>query len=157
MACRTGRGHVALRQKVTAQTVANFLGVDAVILFFFGCDGPKHQRMRYLQRGSMRFQVIVNPARKHRGFHRRAPRLRQCFHSTIQIVAGRGNPAFAVKLASAVLHAVADHPLVHIQDRCNTYSPWRSLLGVSESARPPSSFCKPSALPSTYTFKLTRG
>src|ERR1700693_4956232 len=38
-----GAGHVALRQEIAAQTIANFVGVEAVVLPFRGSDGPQHQ------------------------------------------------------------------------------------------------------------------
>src|SRR5450432_4552741 len=71
--------------------------------------------MRYLQGGSMWLEVIVDPAREHGGFHRRAPRLRKCFHPVVQVKACGGKRSFGVDLATAVLHAVADLPLVNIQ------------------------------------------
>ena len=47
------RSHVALRQEITAQTVANLPGIDAVVLLFRGGDGAQHQWMRHLQSGRM--------------------------------------------------------------------------------------------------------
>src|SRR5215470_20319434 len=63
----------------------------------------------------MWLQMIVDPPTENRGFHRRRPRLRQCFHPAVQIEAGGGNRSFAVNRATAILYAVADGPLVHIQ------------------------------------------
>src|SRR6266852_4252027 len=45
------RGHVALRQKIAPQAVANLAGINAIVLLFRRRNGPQHQRMRYLQRG----------------------------------------------------------------------------------------------------------
>src|SRR5215468_12235628 len=63
----------------------------------------------------MWLQMIVDPPGENRGFHRCRPRLRQCFPPTVQIEAGGGNRSFAVNRATAILYAVADRPLVHIQ------------------------------------------
>ena len=71
--------------------------------------------MRYLHRGGVGLQVIVDPPGKNCGFHRRGPRLRQGFHPTVQVQACGGERAFGVDHATAVLHAVADRPLVNIQ------------------------------------------
>src|SRR5215470_2996406 len=63
----------------------------------------------------MWLQMIVDPPGENRGFHRCRPRRRQCFHPAVQIEAGGGNRSFAVNRATAILYAVADRPLVHIQ------------------------------------------
>ena len=108
-------GHVTLRQKIAAQAVANLAGVDAIVLLFCRRNGPQHQRMRHFQGNHMWQQVVVDPAREHGGFHRRGPRLRQCFDPTVQVKACGGNRSFGVNRATAVLHAVADRLLVNIQ------------------------------------------
>ena len=41
------RGHVALRQKIAAQAVANLVRVNAIVFLFRRRNGPQHQRMRY--------------------------------------------------------------------------------------------------------------
>ena len=112
--------------------------------------------MRYLQRRGMWLQVIVDPAGKNSGFHRRSPRLWQCFHPTIQVKARCGQGTFRVNVAAAILHAVADRPLVNIQPNViHTLHGGASLVSLNQ--RPLSSaFCTPSAPPSTYAFKLTR-
>jgi hypothetical protein len=110
--------------------------------------------MRHLQHGSIRLEVIVDPAREHRGVHSRAPRLRHCPHPAIQIVACGGSRSLGVSPATAVLHAVADLPLVNIQaDVIHRLHGGASLVFLNQ--RPLSSaFSTPSAPPSTYTFKL---
>ena len=76
----------------------------------------------------MWLQVIVDPAGKNRGFHRRRPGLRQCFHPTIQVETRGGQGTFCVNVAAAILHAVADRPLVNIQPDVNIFCmgepPW---------------------------------
>ncbi|MCU1239858.1 MAG: hypothetical protein JWO71_584 [Candidatus Acidoferrum typicum] len=57
-----GRGHVALRQKIAPQTVANLARVNAIVLLFRRRNGPQHQRVRHLQHGGMGLQVIVDPS-----------------------------------------------------------------------------------------------
>ena len=109
------RGHVALRQKITPQAVANLAGVDAVVLFLGGGNSPQHQRMRHLQSGSMWLEVIVDPAGEHRGFHRHTPRLGQRVHPVVQAQACGGKRSLGEDSATAVLHAVADLALVNIQ------------------------------------------
>src|SRR6266849_2043505 len=103
----------------------------------------------------MRLEVIVDPAREHGRFHRRAPRLRQRFHPQVQVKACGGKRSFGENLATAVLHAVADLPLVNIQPDVIHRFHGRASFGVSESASAEFSFSTPSAPPSTYTFKLT--
>src|SRR6266436_2674968 len=71
--------------------------------------------MSHLQRGGMWLQVIVDPPGEDRGFHRRGPRLRQRFHPAVQVKTRGGDRALGVNRATAILHAVADRPLVHIQ------------------------------------------
>jgi hypothetical protein len=83
-------------------------------------NNPQHQRMRRLQHGSIRLEVIVDPAREHRGIHSRVPRLGHCPHPAIQIVACSENRSLGVSPAIAVLHAVADLTLVNIQTNVNT-------------------------------------
>src|ERR1700687_3667946 len=104
----------------------------------------------------MRLEVIVNPAREHGRFHRRAPRLRKRSHPGVQVQACGGNRSLSVKLAARVLHAVADLALVNIQsDVIHRFHGGASLVFLNQ--RPLSSaFFTPSAPPSTYTFKLTR-
>ena len=63
----------------------------------------------------MWIEVIVNQAREHRGFHRRAPRLWQRAHPVVQVQTCGGNRSLGVNLAAAVLHAVADLLLVNVQ------------------------------------------
>ena len=72
------------------------------------------QRVGYLQSRGVGLQVIVDPPSEDSGFHRRGPRLRQCFHRPVQLKARGGDRAFAVNRATAILHAVADRPLVNI-------------------------------------------
>src|SRR6266478_2998696 len=102
----------------------------------------------------MRLEVIVNPAREHGRFHRRAPRLWQRFHPQVQIKACGGKRSFGENLATAILHAVADLPLVNIQSDVIHRFHGGASFGVSESASAEFSFSTPSAPPSTYTFKL---
>src|SRR6202167_4191326 len=71
--------------------------------------------MRHLQHGRMWLEMIVDPAGEHRRFHRCAPRLRKRSHPVIQIQTCGGNRTLGVNPAAAVLHAVADLPLVNIQ------------------------------------------
>src|SRR5467141_3828948 len=104
----------------------------------------------------MRLEVIVNPAREHGRFHRRAPRLWQRFHPQVQVKTCGGERSFGENLATAVFHAIADLPLVNIQSDVIHRFHGGSLLGVSESASAEFSFCTPSAPPLTYTFKLIR-
>ena len=78
-----GGGHVALRQEIASQAIANLVGIDAVVLLFRCRNGPQHQRVGHLQGGCMPFEVIVDPAGEHRCFHRRTPRLWQRFHPAI--------------------------------------------------------------------------
>src|SRR6267378_3831739 len=102
----------------------------------------------------MRLEVIVNPAREHGRFHRRAPRLWQRFHPQVQVKACGGKRSFGENLATAFLHAVADLPLVNIQSDVIHRFHGGASFGVSESASAEFSFSTPSAPPSTYTFKL---
>src|SRR6266446_4899939 len=102
----------------------------------------------------MRLEVIVNPAREHGRFHRRAPRLWQRFHPQVQVKACGGKRSFGENLATAILHAVADLPLVNIQSDVIHRFHGGASFGVSESASAEFSFSTPSAPPSTYTFKL---
>jgi len=53
------RGHVALRQEITTQTIANLAGIDAVVLLSRRRNGPQHQRVGHLQDGCMGLEVIV--------------------------------------------------------------------------------------------------
>src|SRR5882757_3294307 len=110
-----GRGHVALRQEIAAQAIANLAGVNAVVLFLCRRDGPQHQGVCYFQRGCMRLEVIVDPAGEHGRFHRRAPRLRECFDPEVKVSACGGKRSFGVHLATAVLYTVTDLSLVNIQ------------------------------------------
>src|SRR5258708_30917068 len=102
----------------------------------------------------MRLEVIVNPAHEHGRFHRRAPRLWQRFHPQVQVKACGGKRSFGENLATAILHAVADLPLVNIQSDVIHRFHGGASFGVSESASAEFSFSTPSAPPSTYTFKL---
>jgi len=76
--------HVALRQKIAAQAIANLARINAIVLLFRRRDGWQHQRMRYLQRRSMWLQMIVDPAGKNSGLcterdrHESSPRLASC-------------------------------------------------------------------------------
>src|SRR5271154_5480710 len=63
----------------------------------------------------MWLEVIVDPPGEHGRFHRRAPRLWQRFHPQVQVNARGGKRSFGENSATAVLHAVADLPLVNIQ------------------------------------------
>jgi hypothetical protein len=110
-----GRGHVALRQKIAPQTVANLARVNAIVLLFRRRNSPQHQRMRYLQRGGTWLQVMVDPPGENRGFHRCSPRLGQCFHPMVQIQTRGGDRAFGVNHATAILNAKTARPLVNIQ------------------------------------------
>jgi len=47
--------------------------------------------------------------------HRRRPRLRQCFHPPVQSEACGRDRTLGVNRATAIFHAAADGPLVHIQ------------------------------------------
>src|SRR5580698_7797745 len=110
--------------------------------------------MSHLQRGGMWLQVIVDPPGEYRGFHRRGPRLRQRFHPAVQVKTRGGDRTFGVNRATAILHAVADRPLVHIQSDVIHSLHGGASFGVSESASAEFSFCTPSAPPSTYALKL---
>jgi hypothetical protein len=35
--------HIAFRQKITAQTIADLVRIDAIIFLFRGGNGPQHQ------------------------------------------------------------------------------------------------------------------
>src|ERR1700723_2652214 len=110
--------------------------------------------MRHLQHGRMWLEMIVDPAREHRRFHRCAPRLRQRAHPVIQVQTSRGNRTLGVNPAAAVLHAVADLPLVNIQaDVIHRLHGGASLVSLNQRLLS-SAFSTPSAPPSTYTFKL---
>src|SRR5262245_52051351 len=91
--------------------------------------------MRYLQRGSMWLQMIVDPAGEDRRFHRGAPRLRQSLHPPVQIPSPGRNLTFLVNLAAAVLHAVTDLLHVNIQSDVIHRLHGGASFGVSESAR----------------------
>src|SRR5882724_3414368 len=91
--------------------------------------------MSHLQRGGMWLQVIVDPPGEYRGFHRRGPRLRQRFHPAVQVKTRGGDRTFGVNRATAILHAVADRPLVHIQSDVIHSLHGGASFGVSESAR----------------------
>src|SRR6267154_2127648 len=65
-----------------------------------------------------------------------------------------GKRSFGENLATAILHAVADLPLVNIQSDVIHRFHGGASFGVSESASAEFSFSTPSAPPSTYTFKL---
>jgi hypothetical protein len=81
----------------------------------------------------MRLEVIVNPAREHGRFRRRAPRLWQRFHPHVQVKAGGGKQSFGENLAAAVLHAVADLPLVNIQaDVIHRFHEGASLVSLNQ-------------------------
>jgi hypothetical protein len=41
-----GRGHVALRQKITAQAVGDLVGIDAIVFLLGGGNGPQQTRPR---------------------------------------------------------------------------------------------------------------
>src|SRR5258707_15789053 len=82
----------------------------------------------------MWLQVIVDPSGENRGFHRRGPRLRQCFHPAIQVKSCGGKRTSCVDAATRVLHAVADRPLVNIQSDVIHSLHERASFGVSESA-----------------------
>src|SRR5882724_8890796 len=104
----------------------------------------------------MWFEMIVDPAGEHRRFHRRTPRLRKRSPPVVQVQTCGGNRTFGVNPAAAVLHAVADLPLVNIQADVIHRLHGGASFGVSESASAEFSFSTPSAPPSTYTFKLIR-
>src|SRR6516225_6240365 len=97
----------------------------------------KNRQMRKIHR--MGSQVIVDPTAKDGRFHRRRPRLRQCFHPPIQIQACCGNRTFCVDPATHFLYTVADRSLVNIQSDVIHTLQGGSLPGVSESADPLSS------------------
>src|SRR5882672_1648738 len=65
-----------------------------------------------------------------------------------------GKRSFGENLATAILHAVADLPLVNIQSDVIHRFHGGASFGVSESASAEFSFSTPSAPPPTYTFKL---
>ena len=71
--------------------------------------------MRHLQHRCVRQEMIVNPAREDRRFHRRRPGLRKCFHPFVQIAARGGNRAFRADAPASVLNTVADRFLVNVQ------------------------------------------
>src|SRR5260370_28075023 len=109
--------------------------------------------MRHLQRGCMRKQMIVDPAREEGGFHRRRPRLWESLHPSVQIESCYRNRALCMNLTTCILHAVADRFLVNIQaDVIHTLHGGASLV-VSESARSLSSAFVHQALLLTHTFK----
>src|SRR5260370_14797235 len=81
----------------------------------------------------MRLEVIVDPAGEHGRFHRRAPRLWQRFHPQVQVKACGGKRSFGDNLATAVLHAVADLPLVNIQsDVIHRFHGGASLVSLNQ-------------------------
>ena len=57
-----GRGHVARRQGIATQSVANLVAIDAIVLFLRHGNGPQHRGVRHFQRGSVRLEMIVDPA-----------------------------------------------------------------------------------------------
>ena len=92
--------------------------------------------MGHFQHRGMGLQVIVDPSGENRGFHRRSPRLRQSFHPAVQVKTSGGNRAFGVNHATAILHAVADRPLVHIQsDVIHVLQGGASLLSLNQLGR----------------------
>src|SRR6267143_6908809 len=102
----------------------------------------------------MRLEMVVDPPGEHSRFHRRAPRLWQRFHPDVQVQARGCERSFGIHLATAVLHAITDLPLVNIQPDVIHRFHGGASFGVSESASAEFSFSTPSAPPSTYTFKL---
>ncbi len=92
--------------------------------------------MRYLQRRGMWLQLIVDPAGKNGGFHGCRPRLRQCFHPPVQVKPRGGNRTLGVNRATAILHAVADRPLVNIQpDVIHSLHGGASLVSLNQLGR----------------------
>src|ERR1700687_276178 len=92
--------------------------------------------------GEIRLRVFLSYSarmpREQGGFHCRAPRLWQCFHPAIQFEARGGDRSFGMGLATAVLRAVPDDPLVHIQaDVIHRFHGGASLVSLNQ--RPPSS------------------
>ena len=57
------RRHVAERQQIAAQQVADFVGVEAVVLLFGASDGLEHQRVGDLEALSPRPQFVLDPSR----------------------------------------------------------------------------------------------
>ncbi len=105
---------MALRKKITAQTISNLAGINLVILLLGCCNRPQHQWMSYLDLRGMREQVVVDPAAEDRRFHANTPWLGQSLHPAVQLAAGRTNLAFLLDPATHVLHAVADRLLVNV-------------------------------------------
>src|ERR1700737_4527816 len=62
--------HVALREEVASQTVADLAGIDLIVLLLGGCNRSQHQRVSHLDLGSVRKQMIVDPAGEDRCLHR---------------------------------------------------------------------------------------
>src|SRR5258708_21153056 len=102
----------------------------------------------------MRLEMVVDPPGEHSRFHRRAPRVWQRFHPDVQVQARGCERSFGIHLATAVLHAITDLPLVNIQPDVIHRFHGGASFGVSESASAEFSFSTPSAPPSTYTFRL---
>src|ERR1700674_2218663 len=99
---------------------ANFIYATQFLTFYFTRVAFKlfvrlFVQQRYENRSLMWLQVIVDPPGANRGFRRCRTRLRQCSHPAIQIKTRGGDRTFGVYRATAILHAVADRPLVHIQ------------------------------------------
>src|SRR5271157_2075103 len=138
------RCHVAFRQEVTAQPVGNLAGINPIILLFRRGDGAQHQRMRHLYLGRVWQQMIIDPAREDRGFHRYAPGLRKSLHPAVQFASRCRDLALLQDLPTPILDAIANRFLVNIQaDVIHTLHeepPWL----FSESTLPLSSaFCTP--------------
>src|SRR5882762_4760830 len=84
----------------------------------------------------MWLEMIVDPAGEHSRYHRRAPRLRRCFHPVVQVKPCGGKRSFGANLASAVLYAVTDLPLVNIQpDVIQRFHGGASLVSLNQLGR----------------------
>jgi len=114
-----------------AQAVGDLACINLVVLLFGRSNRSQHQRMRDLHLLRMRKQMIVDPAREDRRFHRDRPGLWQRHYPGIQLAPGRSDLAFPVHLTSRILHAVADRLLVNVKpDVLHIVSeepPWCSL------------------------------
>ena len=89
-----------------------------------------------LPSASLLFVPPVRIPRNLTNFYRRRPRLWQCLHPAVQVKTCGGNRTFGVNRPTAVLHAVADRPLVNIQpDVIHSLDGGASLVSLNQLAR----------------------
>ena len=79
------------------------------------CVNEVLQLNRKSEADGNRLERVIDPPGEHSRFHPRAPLLWQRFHLDVQVQARGCERSFGVHLATAVLHAMTDLPLVNIQ------------------------------------------